>query len=99
MQKYLGLYVVCLRNEYPVSPCMSFIMKWPSLFLMKFFALKSNLSDTGLCVYVCIYTQTETHIYISTRVCVCVFNFQPVLSLCLSGFLVEKIELDLNSLI
>ena len=99
MQKYLGLYVVCLHNEYPVSPCMSFIMKWPS-FLMKFFALKSNLSDTGMCVYVCmcVYTHRHRHIYIYPHMCVCVFNFQPVLSLCLSGFLVEKIELDLNSL-
>ena len=103
MQKYLGLYVVYLLNEYPISPCMSFIIKWPSLFLMKPFALKSTLSDTGVCVYVymCVYTHTYRHIYIYPHmyIYIYIFNFPPVLSLCLSGFLVEKIGFDLNSLI
>lgn len=97
MQKYLGLYVVCLLNEYPISPCMSFIIKWPSLFLMKFSALKSTLSDTGMCVYVymCVYTYIHRHIYTHT----CIYIKISTSSVGLSGFLVEKIGLDLNSLI
>lgn len=64
MQKYLGLYVVCLLNEYPISPCLSFIIKWPSLFLMKLFALKSTLILVCVFMCICVYTHTQTHIYI-----------------------------------
>lgn len=98
MQKYLGVYVVCLLNEYPISPCMSFIVKWPSLFLMKFSALKSTVSDTVMCVYVYIalmyiHTYTDTNIYPY----VYIYNFHKF---CLFKWVsCEKIGLDLNFLL
>lgn len=51
MQKHLGLFSSSMNIPY-LLVCTLSVMKWPSLIMLRFFALKCVLSDTAIAWYI-----------------------------------------------